>query len=268
MEPSPCLEGWLEVVPVIGIGAGGHARVVIEILQSVGCYKVVGLLDAKWDLWHTEVLGVPVLGDDELLPELLSQGVELVFIGLGGIGDTRPRRRLYERALAVGFRVVQAIHPRAVVSPSALMGDGVTVMAGAVINAQAQVGVNVIVNTGAIVDHECLIGDHVHLATGSQLCSAVNVGDGAHIGAGATVKQCISIGEGAVVGAGAVVVKDVDPLTVVAGVPARVLTRGGAETSHHSAARSLRTALVPDPERPYRDHTRNSSPGRQGAQSR
>jgi len=210
-----------ELTPVIGLGAGGHAKVVIEILQTLGSYNVVGLLDSNQELWNTQVLNIPVFGGDNLLPELLNRSVEIAFIGLAGIGDTQPRRRLFEYAIAAGFRAVEVIHPRAVVSPSAELGIGATVMAGAIINSEARLGKNVLVNTGAIVEHECVIGAHVHLATGSRLCSTVNVGDGAHIGAGATVKQCISIGEGAVIGAGAVVVKDVAPMTTVTGIPAR-----------------------------------------------
>jgi sugar O-acyltransferase (sialic acid O-acetyltransferase NeuD family) len=210
---------------IVGLGAGGHAKVMIEIFQMVGEHEIVGLLDTKEELRDTELLGIPVLGGDDLLTELLAQGVESAFIGLAGTGDTQPRRNLYERALAAGFRIVPAIHPKAIISPSASLGDGITVMAGAVINAQANIGANVIVNTGAIVEHECRIGDHVHLATGSRLCSTVKVGDGAHIGTGSTVKQCVSVGENAVVGAGAVVLDDVPPMAIVAGVPARPLKK-------------------------------------------
>ena len=211
------------MVPVIGLGAGGHARVVIEVLQLTGNYELVGLLDANPELWNTSVLGVPVLGDDSVLPELYRRGVHHAFMGLGGTGDTGPRKQLYERAQREGFLPVGDIHPQAVISPSAQLGKGPTVMAGVLINAVANLGDNVIVNTGAIVEHDCVIGDHVHIATGARLASTVRVGQGAHVGAGATVRQNITIGEGVIVGVGAVVVKDVPAHTVVVGVPARPL---------------------------------------------
>jgi UDP-perosamine 4-acetyltransferase len=210
---------------------------VIEILRLMGTYELVGLLDPKPELWNTRVLGTPVLGDDAMLPDLYRQGVHHAFIGLGSTGDTGPRRRLYEKARREGFQSVGAIHSQAVISPSAQMGKGLTVMAGAVINAAAILGDNVIVNTGAIVEHDCVLADHVHIATGSRLCSTVRVGIGAHIGAGATVRQSITIGEGAIVAAGAAVVKDVDPWTVVAGVPARVLERRAVDMSNPSGLR-------------------------------
>jgi len=215
-----------DLIRVVGLGAGGHAKVVIEILRLMGSYELVGLLDPKQELWDTEVLSIPVLGDDNLLPELYDRGVRYAFIGLGTIGNTRLRRRLYEKARRQRFQIVQAIHPQAIIAPSAEIGHGPTIMAGVVINAAARLGDNVIVNTGAIVEHDCVIGDHAHIATGARLASTVHVGEGTHIGLGASVRQCIHIGRNAVVGAGAVVVDDVPDNVVVVGLPARILKEG------------------------------------------
>ena len=210
---------------IIGLGAGGHAKVVIEILRAMGGYEFVGLLDPQQELWGTEVLGVPVLGDDTLLSKLRNQGVEFAFIGVGTVGDTQPRERLFQKVRQQGFQIVSAIHPQAIVSPSAKIGHGPTIMARSVINATVRVGDNVIINTGAIVEHDCIIGDHSHIATGAQLASTVKVGNGTHIGAGATVIQCINIGENVLVGAGSVVIRDVPKGMTVAGCPARVIKR-------------------------------------------
>lgn len=208
---------------VLGLGAGGHAKVVLDILAAAGGFDVVGLLDPRRELWASEVYGVPVLGADELLDAHYDDGVRHVFVGLGSGSDTRPRRRLYELAVAQGFDVVSAVDPTAAVSPSVRIGRGVTIMPRAVVNADTLLGDDVIVNTGAIVEHDCRLGDHVHVASGATLASGVVVEDGAHVGAGATVIQGIRIGCGSVVGAGAVVVHDVDESAVVAGVPARKL---------------------------------------------
>ena len=212
------------MIPVVGFGAGGHAKVVIEILRSRGEYEIVGLLDARRELWSTQVLGVEVLGDDSLMAELKQRGIDHAFIGVGTVGEAQPRRQLYEKVIGFGFEVVAAIHAAAVVSTSAKIGAGPTIMAGAIVNAQAVIGNNVIVNTGAIVEHDCVIGDHTHIATGARLAGGVHVGPGSHIGIGAVVRQEIRIGEGAIVGAGAVVVRDVPDFKTVIGVPARILT--------------------------------------------
>ena len=209
------------VEKIVGFGAGGHAKVVIEILQLCGSYEFVGLLDPKPALQEKIVLGVPVLGDDTLLPALHRNGVKRFFVGIGSIGDSKPRERLFRLGLNCGMKPVNAIHPQAIISSSAEFGEGAIIMAGTVINACARLGVNVIVNTGAIVEHDCVIEDHVHIATGAQMGSNVKIGAGTHIGAGATIRQTITIGAGAIVGAGAVVVADVLANMVVLGIPAR-----------------------------------------------
>ncbi len=207
-------------VKVVGLGAGGHAAVMIEAVRALGGYEIVALTDPREELWATELLGVPVVGGDDELAQY-HQAVSHAFIGLGGASDTSARRRLFELARSHGFQLVQVVHPTAVLSPSARLGVGVTQLAQSVVNANADLGDNVLVNTGAIVEHDCRIADHVHVAVGARLASGVQVEAGAHVGAGATVLQGATIGASAVVGAGAVVTRDVDPAAVVAGVPAR-----------------------------------------------
>ena len=208
------------MIPVVGFGAGGHAKVVIEVLRSMLTYEIVGLLDTRLER-GANILGVEVLGDDSLMAELKERGIEHAFIGVGTVGDAQPRRQLYQKVVGAGLQIVPAIHAAAVVSVSAQIGLGPTIMAGAIVNAGAVIGDNVIVNTGAIVEHDCVIGDHTHIATGARLAGGVQVGPGSHIGIGAVVRQEIKIGEGAIVGAGAVVVRDVPPGTTVIGVPAK-----------------------------------------------
>jgi len=210
---------------VVGLGAGGHAKVILEILRLNDQFEIMGMLDKDPELHDKHLLGVPVLGSDELLPDLFANGIKYFFIGLGSTGDNQPRRELFEEAIKLGMEPVSTIHTTAVISPSATIGEGTAVMANAVINASATVGVNTIINTGAIVEHDCILGDHVHIATGATLASTVTVGSMAHIGAGATVRQLINIGDSAVVGAGSVVVKDVPSKETVVGVPAKVFTK-------------------------------------------
>jgi UDP-perosamine 4-acetyltransferase len=211
------------MIKVIGFGAGGHARVVIDTLTTMGGFEIVGLLDQDRSLWNTEMLGVSVLGDDSLRDELHQRGVHSAFIGLGSIKNAEPRKRLYEMARTSGFELVRAIHPSAVVSRHAVIGDGPMIMAGAIINPAARIGNNVIINSGAIVEHDCEIADHSHVATGARLGGAVKIGTGSHVGLGASIREGIRVGAGAIVGAGAVVIEDVPDRTVVAGVPASVL---------------------------------------------
>ena len=204
---------------IVGLGAGGHAKVVLDILRLMNEYRAIGLLDPG--CVGASVGGVMVLGGDELLHHLYAEGIIYAFMGVGGVGDNAPRSKLFEKVQAAGFTFIKAIHPSAVLADSVQVGLGVTIMAGAIINPDTRIGDNVIINTGGIVDHECDIASHAHISPGAVLCGGVRVGRGAHVGTGATVRQGIIIGDGALVGAGAVVVQDVPAHTIVVGVPAR-----------------------------------------------
>jgi len=208
------------VIQVIGIGAGGHAKVLLDILRLMNEYRVVGLLDPG--CVGTSVGDVPVLGGDELLPRLHAEGTVAAFIGVGGVGDNALRSKLFEKVQAAGFTFINVIHPAAILAQGVQLGQGVAIMAGVIVNPDTRIGDNVIINTGAIVEHDCEIAGHAHISPGAVLCGGVRVGIGAHIGAGATVRQYVTVGERALVGAGAVVVKDVPPGVVVLGVPARI----------------------------------------------
>lgn len=207
------------------MGGGGHARVLIDCIRLSQAADPVGILDSDPVLWGSERMEVPIRGSDELLSKMKQEGVTHFVVGLGGVGDNQPRRRLFDLGVAHGLVPLTVCHPRAILSMWASIGAGCAILPGAVVNAGAHLGVNVIVNSGAIVEHDCRIEDHVHVASGARLASTVHVKAGAHIGAGATVRQGLSIGERAVVGAGAVVVKNVEPGTVVTGVPAREWSR-------------------------------------------
>lgn len=209
------------------LGGGGHAAVLIDALLAGGAAITLGILEGAPARAGESVLGVPILGDDGALAELRAAGTGYFIVAVGSVGDASVRRRLYERALALGLEPLGVRHPSAIVSRFATIGPGVQILPGAVVNARARIGRNVIVNSGAIVEHDCVVGDHAHIATGARLASTVTVGAGAHVGAGAVVRQGQAIGDGAIVGAGAVVVKDVPAGCIVAGVPAVPLGEKG-----------------------------------------
>lgn len=208
-------------------GAGGHARSVLDALRaSHAPFTPVACTDPDPALRGEVLAGVPIAGDDEILPALLVDGVRAACVGVGGIGDNRPRAALHARLVRLGFELPAVVHGSAQVSCTATVGRGSVVLAGAMVGTGTTVGEDVIVGSGSIVEHDCSIGDHVHLASGCVLGGAVAIAQGAHVGLGATVLQGRAVGEWAVVGAGAVVVHDVLAGETVVGCPASV--RDGA----------------------------------------
>lgn len=207
------------------LGGGGHARVLVDCLLTEDRVRVHGILDRTRNTGA--LLGVPYLGDDELLTEMAEAGVEYFVVGLGVNvkGDNGPRRRLYESALDRGLKPWTVRHPSAVCSSFAEIGPGCQLLPGCIVNAGACLGVHVVVNTGAVVEHDCRLEDQAFVASGAVLASTVWIGRGAFVGAGAVLRQTVRIGAEAVVGAGAVVVRDVPAGAVVSGVPARAMTR-------------------------------------------
>lgn len=209
--------------PVLILGGGGHAKVLVEALLANHAL-IAGIVDADPGLRGKTVLGVPVLGGDELVGDYPPASLQLVN-GIGSVGLPATRRAVYQRFAAQGYRFAVVLHPAAVVASDVELAEGAQIMAGAVIQPGCRIGRNVIINTRASVDHDCVIGDHVHIAPGCTLSGAVTVGAGCHIGTGATVIQGVKIGAGSVVGAGAVVTRDIEAGVTVVGVPARVVGR-------------------------------------------
>ena len=206
---------------IVVIGAGGHAKVCIEILRESG-QDVAVCVGGPGD--PDTCVGVAVLAGDAHLERLRKEGCDTAFVA---VGDNGLRRRLAAEAQKLGFALATAISPQAVISPSARIAPGAAVMAGAVINAEASVGPLAIINTRASIDHDCRIGEGAHVAPGCALSGGVMVGDGALLGVGASVGPGAVIGAEATVGAGAVVVRDVSPGETVAGNPAKPIRREG-----------------------------------------
>lgn len=208
--------------------AGGHARVIIDILNGQS-RTPVGVVDADAALHGTEILGVPVVGADEFILTLDPNNVALIN-ALGnrpgrGSSGTAQRRDLFLRFKDQGYSFFTVISDAATVSPNAKLEEGSQVITRAVIQPGSVLGENSILNTGASLDHDCTVGAHSHIAPWAVLCGGVSVGAECHIGARAVLVPGISVGDGAVVGAGAVVIDDVTPGVTVVGNPAQATNR-------------------------------------------
>ena len=205
---------------LVVFGAGGHAKVVIDIIEQQGNYEIAGLLDDDLKHQGKRFFDYPMLGTRAELPALFSAQIRHAIVT---IGDNASRAAVAAHLDQHGWRFASAVHPRASVGRGVKIGPGSVVMAGCVVNADAYLGGQVIINTGATVDHDCRIEDAVHIAPGCHLCGGVSVGQGSLLGAGTTVTPGVRIGNRAIVGAGSTVIRDVADETRVSGVPARPL---------------------------------------------
>jgi UDP-N-acetylbacillosamine N-acetyltransferase len=204
---------------IIVWGAGGHARVVADVLKS-NDFEIAGFIDDINAERRGELFcGAKVFAN---LDECRTEEIRDAFIA---IGENPARASKAGLALKEGYRLVSLVHPRAIVAEGVILGPGTVVMAGAVLQPGSVVGSNVIINTLSSVDHECLLADNVHICPGARLAGKVRVDQFATVGIGATVIDKIRIGEGALVAAGAVVIQNVPANVVVAGVPAARLER-------------------------------------------
>jgi sugar O-acyltransferase (sialic acid O-acetyltransferase NeuD family) len=210
-------------------GAGGHAKVLRECMDSAGL-ELVATFDNNPET-PSPFSGIPLfVGQPGFLQWAREWGADPLpgfLIAIGG-GKGRDRLELHQWLLGHKLPALVAIHPASVVSPSAVIGEGSHVLASATVGTEVRVGRQCIVNTSASIDHECVLEDGVHVGPGAVLSGCVHVEREAFIGSGAVVLPRIRIGRGAVVGAGAVIIKDVPAGVTAVGNPARYLTRRGA----------------------------------------
>ena len=198
---------------VVIVGAGGHAKVVCDIILK-NHHGVAGFLD-DYKSENDMIFGYPILGRISQWKDFQKEHQFIV-----AIGDNKTRKRIVEMLKVQWYT---AVHPHASIGLNTTIGAGTAVMAGAVINADAQVGNHVIINSQSVVEHDCRIGDYSHISPNAVLAGRVCIGECVHIGAGAAVKDGINIVSDVIVGLGAAVVKELDRSGVYIGVPARKL---------------------------------------------
>lgn len=202
------------------VGAGGHGKVVAEAALASSHWTEIGFLDGRYpDV--APVLNWPVVGKDTDADRFLPMYAN----ALVAIGDNRMRLALLAALERSGFQLPVIAHPKSWASPSAKIGLGTVLIAGAIVNAGATLGRGCILNTAATVDHDCCIGDGVHVSPGAHVGGEVVVGDRTWIGIGAAIHHCVRIGADVMVGAGAAVVDDVPDGVTMLGVPARVISK-------------------------------------------
>ncbi|WP_462325998.1 NeuD/PglB/VioB family sugar acetyltransferase [Desulfoplanes sp.] len=177
---------------IILVGAGGHCRSCIDVIEQENRFSIAGVVDRPDAALSDNVLGYPVLGSDDDLPNLRQQ-IEHALITVGQIGSSTVRIKLFELLTSLGFHLPVIISPFAYVSRHAAVASGSIVMHHAVVNAGARVGVNGIINTKALVEHDAFIGDHCHVSTGAIVNGDASVRDGSFLGSQSCTVQSVTL---------------------------------------------------------------------------
>jgi sugar O-acyltransferase (sialic acid O-acetyltransferase NeuD family) len=190
------------VEKIIILGNSGHALSITDAIERQGKYKIAGYvvndeIESK--------LNYPIIGKDYDLQDIFNKGIDKVAIGIGYLGKSDIRERLYIQLKNIGFKLPVICDPSAIISEHTVIGEGTFIGKGAIVNSNACIGNVCIINTGAIVEHDCIVDDFSHVAVGTVLCGEVKIGKSSFIGANATVIQSRYIGERCIVGAGTII---------------------------------------------------------------
>lgn len=199
---------------VLIYGGGGFGKIAIEILKTQHIFDLYGIVDLKYPTLK-DILGIPVIGNDDDLSVLIKNGYTKVFNAVGFSHKAHWRKEPYEKLKKIGFEFYNVIHNGAQIESSARLGVGNLVCAGAIIGSQARIGNNCIINAGAVVSHDCIISDHCHIASGAVIAGSVTVGENTLIGQNVTIYSSVVIGKNVTILNGCNVFRSVPDNTVV-----------------------------------------------------
>lgn len=194
---------------IIILGRGGHAESLVDAIERENKYQIAGYVvnDVGQEAGEVEY---PIIGRDDDLLRIFQSGIQYAAIGIGYLGQSDLRERLWRRLKEIGYSLPIICDPSAVLANHISIGEGTMIGKGAIINANASIGKMCIINTGAIVEHDCIVNDFSHISVGSVLCGNVQVGQASFVGANATVIQGMQIGQKSVIGAGTTVRRNVE----------------------------------------------------------
>lgn len=194
---------------IIILGMGGHAESLVDILEKQQKYEIAGFVIN--DAVENGENGIyPVIGNDSELEKIYQSGIRNAAIGIGYMGKSDLRERLWKNLKQIGFSLPVICDPSAIMASNVQISEGCFVGKGSILNSNVSIGKMCIINTGAIIEHDCCVDDFSHISVGSVLCGNVKVGRASFVGANATVIQGKSIGDKCIVGAGTIIRKDVE----------------------------------------------------------
>ncbi len=194
------------------IGAGGHAKNCIDIIESDKIFKILYLVDKKINKIK-KILNYNIINEKSFLNKKLKNGN--IVIGIGQIKNPDLRKMIYNFYKKKGFKFPNIISKFSHVSKNSKLGDGILIGHGAVINAFSKIGSNCIINNQSLIEHDVEIGKNCHVSTGVVINGSVKIGSNTFIGSGSIIRESIKIGNNCVIGSGLIIKKDIKPLSIL-----------------------------------------------------
>ncbi len=175
--------------PLILIGAGGHAKSCIDIIENENKYYIFGIIDRSK---KKSFMGYKILGGDNKLKTYIKK-IKNIVIGIGQIKDYKKRYRIFEKCKKIGFKlpIIKSRHSH--VSKNVKIGEGTLIFHGVIVNSDAKIGKNCIINSKSLIEHDVEVGNNCHISTGCALNGSVKVGDNSFIGSGTIVSHAVNI---------------------------------------------------------------------------
>lgn len=198
---------------IIFIGAGGHAKSVIDSFNENKRGRIVGFIDSYK---KGSFMGLPIFGIDFL--DCKKSKKYFYFIT---IGDNFNRKKMFELVQERGLKLINIIDKTALISKSCSIGVGCYFGKYTIVNADARIDDNVIINNRALIEHECVVNAHSHISTNTVLNGGVKVEEGVFVGSSSVINEMRTIKKWSIVGSGSVVICDVEAFSLYAGVPAK-----------------------------------------------
>ncbi len=192
---------------IVIIGAGGHAKSCIDIIEKQNKYKIHGIIGAKEEA-QKEVLNYKVIGSESNLGEIVAD-CSNAFIAIGHIKDNKVRTHFYYLLKNIGFELPTIISPEATVSKYSTIGDSTIIMHSSVVNAGTSIGSNCIINSKALIEHDVTIGNDCHISTGVILNGSVTVNNSSFVGSGTIINQSIEIRKNSIIPSGSIIKENI-----------------------------------------------------------
>tara|TARA_Y100001968_G_C19450322_1_gene768095 strand:- start:5277 stop:5873 length:597 start_codon:yes stop_codon:yes gene_type:complete len=187
--------------PLILIGNGGHAKSLIDVIESTGKYKIIGLIAKSSSEIKTTLLGYKIIGSDKDLANIRKY-CENAIIAIGHLGNIKTRLEIIKKLSDFNYKFPSIISKHSIISSHATIGEGTAILHGAIINSGASVGSHCIINSNSLIEHDANIGIHTHISTGVLVNGDVTIGDGSFIGSGAIIREGLKLPSGCIISAG------------------------------------------------------------------